>query len=142
MRCNTGLQKCFGGCKHCLAIDGPLQVKSCVGDQDITLQILGVDADGCKNLTKLENFKYTNWISDSFFQGKQTSASGFKRVCRCSWDGCNGLSALKLLKEKDLFVLNKAPIGMSNQSRQNLCIDDQSKILLLTTIASLLFQIV
>lgn len=45
-----------------MAIDGPLQVKGCAGDLDITLEILGMDQDGCKNLTEAENKKYTKWI--------------------------------------------------------------------------------
>ena len=41
VRCNTGLQKCFGGCKHCMSVEGPLEVKSCAGDMDINLQETG-----------------------------------------------------------------------------------------------------
>ena len=33
-----------------MAIDGPLQVKGCAGDFDITLEMLELDHDGCKNL--------------------------------------------------------------------------------------------
>ena len=108
VRCNTGLQKCFGGCKHCLAIDGPLQVKSCAGDMDITLEILGLHQDGCKNLTKTENTKYAGWITSSLGIGKRTHLSSFTRVCRCSWDGCNGLPTLELLQNKDLFNKSNA----------------------------------
>ena len=116
--CNTGLQKCFGGCKHCLAIDGPLQVKSCAGDMDITLEILGLDQDGCKNLTKAENTKYAGWITSSIGLGKRTELSSFTRVCRCSWDGCNGLPTLELLQNKDLFVQNNASTGIRIVLRQ------------------------
>ena len=104
VRCNTGLQKCFGGCKHCMAIDGPLQVKGCAGDMDITLEILGLDQDGCKNLTKAENKEYSEWISSSFDDDKRSQLPSFTRLCRCSWDGCNGLSTLELLQNKNLFA--------------------------------------
>ena len=112
VRCNTGLQKCFGGCKHCLVIDGPLQVKSCAGDMDITLEILGLHQDGCKNLTKTENTKYAGWITSSLGLGKRTQLSSFTRVCRCSWDGCNGLSTLELLQNKDLSIRSNAAAGL------------------------------
>ena len=117
-KCNTGLQKCFGGCKHCLAIDGPSQVKSCAGDVDIALEMLGLNADGCRNLTKADNMKYVGWISDTFGNGKQTLLTGFTRVCRCSWNGCNGLPTLELLQNKDLFVQNNASAGMRRALRQ------------------------
>ena len=96
IQCNTGLQKCFGGCKHCMSVDGPLEVKSCAGETDINLQILGLNADGCKNLTKIESEMYAQWISDSIFQGKQKVNAKFSRVCRCSWNGCNGLPGLEI----------------------------------------------
>ena len=117
-KCNTGLQKCFGGCKHCLAIDGPSEVKSCAGDLDITLEILGLNTDGCKNLTKADNMKYVGWISDSFGNGKRTVMPEFTRVCRCSWNGCNGLPTLELLQNKDLFAENTASAGMRRTLRQ------------------------
>ena len=116
VRCNTGLQKCFGGCNHCLAIDGPLQVKSCAGDMDITLEILELNQDGCKNLTKADNMRYTGWISNSFSNRKLTLLSGFTRVCRCSWEGCNGLSTQELLQNKDLFAQNNASVGLRRTS--------------------------
>ena len=119
VRCNTGLQKCFGGCNHCLAIDGPLQVKSCAGDMDITLEILGLMKDGCKNLTKADNMRYAGWISNSFSNRKLTLLSGFTRVCRCSWDGCNGLSTEELLQNKDLYAQNKASVGLIKTSDKN-----------------------
>ena len=108
VRCNTGLQKCFGGCKHCLAIDGPLQVKSCAGDMDITLEILGLHQDGCKNLTKSENMKYAGWITSSLGHEKRTQLSSFTRLCRCSWDGCNGMPTMELLQNKDLHIQSNA----------------------------------
>ena len=101
-----------------MAIDGPSQVKSCAGDVDITLEILGLNADGCKNLTKADNIKYVGWISDSFGNGKQTVLPGFTRVCRCSWNGCNGLPTLELLQNEDLFVQNNASTGIRIVLRQ------------------------
>ena len=117
VRCNTGLQKCFGGCKHCMSVEGPLEVKSCAGDTDINLQILGLDADGCKNLTKIESEKYAQWISDSVFQGKQAVNAKFTRVCRCSWNGCNGLSGLELHRRQKLLARKNVPVGGGTRSR-------------------------
>ena len=116
VRCNTGLQRCFGGCKHCLAIDGPLQVKGCAGDFDITLEMLELDHDGCKNLTKAENKKYAEMISSSFSNDERTHLPSFTRLCRCSWDGCNGLPTLELLQNKNLFAQtnNAAELRMTS----------------------------
>ena len=101
-----------------MAIDGPSQVKSCAGDVDITLEILGLNADGCKNLTQAENMKYVEWISDSFGNDKRTVLTGFTRVCRCSWNGCNGLPTLELLQNKDLFAQNNASAGTRRTLRK------------------------
>ena len=107
-----------------MTLDGPSQVKSCAGDLDITLEILGLDADGCKNLTKAESMKYVGWISDSFGNGKMTVLTTFIRVCRCSWDGCNGLSTLELLQNKDLFIQNNASAGMRRTLSQKIFIEN------------------
>ena len=95
-----------------MAIDGPLQVKGCAGDMDITLEILGLDQDGCKNLTKAENKEYSEWISSSFGNEKRTLQPSFTRLCRCSWDGCNGLSTLELLQNKNLFAQSNDATGV------------------------------
>ena len=134
VRYNTGLQKCFGGCKHCLAIDGPLQVKSCAGDMDITLEILGLHQDGCKNLTKTENTKYAGWITSSLGLGKRTQLSSFTRVCRCSWDGCNGLPTQELLQNKDLFAQNNASVGLRRTSPKNYFANNFHQLFVLTII--------
>jgi len=134
VRCNTGLQKCFGGCNHCLAIDGPLQVKSCAGDMDITLEILGLNHDGCKNLTKADNMRYAGWISNSFSNRKLTLLSGFTKVCRCSWDGCNGLSTQELLKNKDLFAQNNASVGLRMTSAKKIFANNFHQLFILTII--------
>ena len=95
-----------------MAIDGPLQVKGCAGDLDITLEILGMDQDGCKNLTEAENNEYTEWISSSFGNDKRPQLPSFTRLCRCSWDRCNGLSTLELLQNKNLFDQNNNAAGL------------------------------
>ena len=94
-----------------MAIDGPLQVKGCAGDMDITLEILGLDQDGCKNLTKAENKEYSEWISSAFGDDKRPQLPSFTRLCRCSWDGCNGLSTLELLQNKNLFAQSNDAAG-------------------------------
>ena len=108
VRCNTGLQRCFGGCKHCMANDGPLQVKGCAGDMDITLEMLGLDQDACKNLTSTENKRFKELISSAFDDDKRPHLPSFTRLCRCSWDGCNGLSTLELLQNKSIFAQNNS----------------------------------
>ena len=88
--CNTGNQKCAGGCKHCMIIEGSYVAKSCTVDDDLTLRMLGVHEAGCKNVTEEQSKQYANWINESI--GKQADSAlvpNFTRVCRCSWDGCN-----------------------------------------------------
>ena len=91
-----------------MAIDGPLQIKGCAGDMDISLEILGLDQDGCKNLTKAENKEYLECISSSFDDDKRSQLPSFTRLCRCSWDGCNGLPTMELLQNKDLHIQSNA----------------------------------
>ena len=122
-----------------MAIDGPLQVKGCAGDMDITLEMLGMDHDGCKNLTKAENKEYTEWISSSFGNDKRTQLPSFKRLCRCSWDGCNGLSTLELLQNKNLFAQSNDATGvrmiLANSFPYIL-----NQLFILTTIIQLLYH--
>ena len=83
-------------CKRYSAINPNIYFQCCAGETDINLQILGLNADGCKNLTKIESEMYAQWISDSIFQGKQKVNAKFSRVCRYSWNGCNGLPGLEI----------------------------------------------
>ena len=89
VECNKGLQLCAGGCKHCINITGSFVAKSCAGDEDYGLGILGMNKDGCKRVTEDQNLKYTNWIKNSIKQSK-TLVANFTQACRCSLDGCNG----------------------------------------------------
>lgn len=91
VRCNTGLQFCQGGCKHCVNVTGSFVAKSCAGDADRGLNILGIQKDGCKKITMVQNKNYTKWINQSI--GKMpnyTLVADFTEACRCSSDGCNG----------------------------------------------------
>ena len=115
-----------------MAIDGPLQVKSCAGDMDITLEILGLMQDGCKNLTSADNMRYAGWISNSFANRKLTLLSGFTRVCRCSWDGCNGLSTQELHQNKDLYAQNEASVGLRKTSAKNSFANNIYQLFILT----------
>ena len=90
VECNKGLQLCAGGCKHCVNITGSFVAKSCAGDEDYGLAILGMNEDGCKNVTGDQNLKYTNWINKSLKQSKYSLVADFTQACRCSLDGCNG----------------------------------------------------
>ena len=95
--CNTGLQKCMGGCTHCMTIEGSFVAKSCAGEHDISLTMLGVHADGCRNVTEEQNTRYAEWIIDAI--GRQMKLfPNFTRACRCSWNGCNGIPTLDLMK--------------------------------------------
>ena len=105
---------------------------------DITLEILGLDQDGCKNLTKADNMRYTGWISNSFSNRKLTLLSGFTRVCRCSWDGCNGLPTQELLQNKDLFAQNNASVGLRRTSPKNYFANNFHQLFALTIIIELL----
>ena len=92
VRCNAGSQVCIGGCKHCINVTGSFVAKSCAGDGDHGLNILGMHQDGCKNISDIQNKNYTKWINKSI--GKQpnfTLVAYFTQACRCSWDGCNGM---------------------------------------------------
>jgi hypothetical protein len=91
VKCNVGLQICLGGCKHCVNVTGSFVAKSCAGDGDHGLNILGVYKDGCKSINGVQNKNYTQWINQSI--GKLPNYSlvaDFTEACRCSWDGCNG----------------------------------------------------
>ena len=90
VECNKGLQLCAGGCKHCVNITGSFVAKSCAGDEDQGLSILGMHQDGCKNITAKQNVRYTNWINRSLKQSKYSLVADFTQACRCSVDGCNG----------------------------------------------------
>ena len=88
--CNTGIQKCVGGCKHCMIIEGSYIAKSCTVEDDVILMMLGVHEAGCKNVTEEQSEQYANWVNNSI--GKQAQSAlvpNSTRVCRCSWDGCN-----------------------------------------------------
>ena len=52
VECNTGLQLCSGGCKHCVNITGSFVAKSCAGDEDHGLGILELKEDGCKKIAR------------------------------------------------------------------------------------------
>jgi hypothetical protein len=91
VKCNAGLQICTGGCKHCVNVTGSFIAKSCAGDNDQGLNILGIHKDRCKSITRVQNKNYTKWINQSI--GKLPNYSlvaDFTEACRCSYDGCNG----------------------------------------------------
>ena len=125
-----------------MAVYGNLNVKSCAGDLDINLQILGLDADGCKNLTELDSKKYAKWISDSIFQGSHSLVPNFTRVCRCSWDGCNGLSTLELLQKREQFVQNHATVGGEIMLAQISYTSTPYQLIIFTTIVRLFVDFV
>ena len=90
--CDTGMQQCVGGCTFCVNVSGSFVGKSCAGEEDIGLKILGLYSDGCKKVTKSQNINYTNWISKSVGRlPNDTLSADFTIACRCSWDGCNGI---------------------------------------------------
>ena len=97
VKCNTGLQRCVGGCTHCMTVDGSFVAKSCAGEHDVTLSMLGVYADGCKNITNEQNHRYADWLMDSIGRKMQLRPN-FTHACRCSWNGCNGIPTLDLMK--------------------------------------------
>ena len=90
VECNKGLQLCAGGCKHCFNITGSFVAKSCAGDEDYGLGILGMNEDGCRKVTEDQNLKYTSWIKSSMKKSKLSLVANFTQACRCSWEGCNG----------------------------------------------------
>ena len=91
VQCNAGLQVCVDGCKHCVNVTGSFVAKSCAGDHDQGLDILGLDEDGCKNISDVQNRNYTTWINKMIGKLPNYSISAdFTQACRCSWDGCNG----------------------------------------------------
>jgi hypothetical protein len=101
--CDTGIQKCVGGCTHCLIIEGSYVAKSCTVEDDVILMMLGVHEEGCKNVTEAQSKQYASWVNDSI--GKQAQSAlvpNSTRVCRCSWDGCN-YSSSKVDRELMLF---------------------------------------
>ena len=113
--CNTGLQRCVGGCTHCMTVDGSFVAKSCAGEHDITLEMLGINADGCKNITEEQNNRYAEWLMDSI--GRETQLHpNFTRVCRCSWNGCNGIPSVDLMKMPN-FIFQKNTNSVSLATR-------------------------
>ena len=104
--CNTGIQKCVGGCKHCMVVEGSYVTKSCTVEDDITLVMLGVHEAGCFNVTEEQSEKYAKWINDTIGIGAQFALNpNVTRACRCSWDGCN-YSSTKVDKEILVFANN------------------------------------
>ena len=97
VECNTGLQVCRGGCTHCVNITGAFTAKSCAGDRDEGLMILGLHQDGCTKITEAQNKNYTNWLTHMIGKLPNYSVhSNFSVACRCSGDGCNGLTSDKI----------------------------------------------
>ena len=93
VECNAGLQVCQGGCKHCVNVTGSFIAKSCSGDHDEGLDILGMHQDGCKDISSDQNQNYTEWINRKIGKLPNYSISAdFSAACRCSYDGCNGPS--------------------------------------------------
>ena len=66
---------------------------SCAGDQDIGLQFFGLKNDGCKDVSEDQSTRYSLMVSDLVSKG-QHLALNITRVCRCSWNGCNGMADL------------------------------------------------
>ena len=114
--CNTGLQRCVGGCTHCMTVDGSFVAKSCAGEHDITLEMLGIHADGCKNITEEQNSRYAEWLMDSIGRQMQLQPN-FTRVCRCSWNGCNGIPAVDLMQMPN-FIFQKHANSFNLASRK------------------------
>ena len=56
-----------------MTVEGSYVAKSGAGEHDITLEMLGIHTDGCKNITEEQNSRYTEWLIDSI--GRQTAAS-------------------------------------------------------------------
>ena len=97
VECNTGLQVCRGGCTHCVNVTGAFTAKSCAGDRDEGLMILGLHQDGCTKITEAQNKNYTDWLSHMIGKLPNYSVhSNFSVACRCSGDGCNGLTSDKI----------------------------------------------
>ena len=97
VECNTGLQVCRGGCTHCVNVTGSFTAKSCAGDRDEGLMILGLHQDGCTKITEAQNKNYTDWLSHMIGKLPNYSVhSNFSVACRCSGDGCNGLTSDKI----------------------------------------------
>ena len=121
VECNKGLQLCAGGCKHCINITGSFVSKSCAGDEDYGLGILGMNEDGCKKVTEDQNLKYTNWIKNSIKQSK-TLVANFTQSCRCSFDGCNGSPEPIFVtrpKSKTAAIIHLKPISSGNDLKTN-----------------------
>ena len=66
---------------------------SCAGDQDVGLQFFGLKNDGCKDVSEDQSMRYSMMVSDLVSKG-QNLALNITRVCRCSWNGCNGMADL------------------------------------------------
>ena len=142
VECNKGLQLCAGGCKHCVNITGSFVAKSCAGDEDYGLSILGMNENGCKKVTEDQNLKYTNWIKNSIKQSKLTLMADFTQACRCSLDGCNGspepISASRL-KSKTAAVIHLKQISSANDFKINLGSKIMTSSIVLTAITLFLY---
>ena len=116
VKCNTGLQRCVGGCTHCMTVDGSFVAKSCAGDHDVTLNMLGVYTDGCKNITRERSNRYSEWLMDSV--GKQMQLEpNFTQVCRCSWNACNGIPTADLMEMPQIVFRNHVKLTSSSTKR-------------------------
>ena len=118
-QCNIGLNKCKGGCTSCMAAEGNFVSKSCVGENDIILQLLGINEDGCRNISENQNNIFIQWMNQSV-GGNTHFSPNFRRGCRCSWNGCNGPYIFKLMNmPKAYFQMHassKASFQFINES--------------------------
>ena len=93
IECDKGLQKCSGGCKYCTALYGAIVTKSCAGEHDFNLETFGLHHDGCKDVSLNQSKRYTKMLTDSLLERK-TLEFNITRICRCSWNGCNGFHGM------------------------------------------------
>ena len=119
VQCNAGLQVCSGGCKHCVNVTGSFIAKSCSGDYDQGLDILGMHTDGCKNITGDQNQNYTKWINKMIGKLPNYSISAdFTEACRCSYDGCNGPFASDENNDAGIFR-SSSMLSLASKSVKN-----------------------
>ena len=99
-----------------MTVDGSFVAKSCAGDHDVTLNMLGVYTDGCKNITRERSNRYSEWLMDSV--GKQMQLEpNFTQVCRCSWNACNGIPTADLMEMPQIVFRNHVKLTSSSTKR-------------------------
>ena len=97
--------------------------KSCAGNEDQGLTILGMIEDGCKKITNIQNAQYSDWMNRSLKkQSKYSLVADFTQACRCSSDGCNGSPEDSALDRQPRKALNAYNINQASSGNKLLAV--------------------